>query len=187
VKLQRRRRACRSSGGINWGFAAKFRIKLSVPATWCILSKIVVTKTTGSRPTSNHQTIERKLKHANARVVCFNCSGTRSMLVNLGQDHGETFCLTSNCLIDAAIRPEAGRPCADDQDGIGHDIAPFGKQLPLLLRRRVVEFSVVERQTTLRRNAGDVHITMLPTDIAPGIEVARMELLGGAVIDAADI
>jgi hypothetical protein len=45
------------------------------------------------------------------------------MLVNLGQDHGETFCLTSNCLIDAAIRPEAGRPCADDQDGISHDIA----------------------------------------------------------------
>ena len=39
---------------------------------------------------------------------------------------------------------EAGRPCADDQDGIRHDIAPFGKQMPLLLWHRVVEFSVVE-------------------------------------------
>jgi hypothetical protein len=57
----------------------------------------------------------------------------------------------------------------------------------LLLWHRVVELSVVEQQTTLRRNAGDVLIAMLPTDIAPGIEMARMELLGGAVIDAADI
>jgi len=59
--------------------------------------------------------------------------------------------------------------------------------MPLLLWHRVVEFSVVEQQTTQRRNAGDVLITMLPTDIAPGIDVTRIELLGGTVIDAADI
>jgi hypothetical protein len=59
--------------------------------------------------------------------------------------------------------------------------------MPLLLWHRVVEFSIVEQQTTLRRNAGDVLITMLPADIAPGIDVTRIELLGGAVIDAADI
>jgi len=58
---------------------------------------------------------------------------------------------------------------------------------PLLLWHCVVEFSVVEQQTTLRRNAGDVPITMLPADIAPVIDVTRMELLGGASIDAADI
>jgi len=57
----------------------------------------------------------------------------------------------------------------------------------LLLWHRVVEFSVVEQQTTLRRNAGDVLITMLPTDITPGIDATRMKLLDGAVIDAADI
>jgi len=39
-----------------------------------------------------------------------------------------------------------------------------------LLWHRVVEFSVVEQQTTLRRNAGDVLITMMPADIAPGID-----------------
>jgi hypothetical protein len=28
---------------------------------------------------------------------------------------------------------------------------------------------------------------MLPADIAPGIDVTRVKLLGGAIIDAADI
>ena len=59
--------------------------------------------------------------------------------------------------------------------------------LPLLLWHDIVEFSVVEQQTTLRRNAGDVLVTMVPADIAPGIDAARIELLGGAVIDAADV
>src|SRR5690242_6920189 len=57
----------------------------------------------------------------------------------------------------------------------------------LLLWHRVVEFSVVEQQTTLRRNASDVLITMLPADIARIIDVTRIKLLGGVVIDAADI
>jgi hypothetical protein len=57
----------------------------------------------------------------------------------------------------------------------------------LLLWHRVVEFCVVEEETTLRRNTGDVLIPMLPADIAPGIDVTRIELLGGAIIDAADI
>jgi hypothetical protein len=43
------------------------------------------------------------------------------------------------------------------------------------------------RETTLWRNAGDVLITMLPADIARIIDVTRIELLGGVVIDAADI
>jgi hypothetical protein len=30
-------------------------------------------------------------------------------------------------------------------------------------------------------------MTMLPTDIAPGIDVTRIELLSGIVIDATDI
>jgi hypothetical protein len=59
--------------------------------------------------------------------------------------------------------------------------------LPPLLWHGIVEFSVVEQQTTLRRNAGDVLVTMVPADIAQGIEAARKELLGGAVIDAADV
>jgi hypothetical protein len=66
-------------------------------------------------------------------------------------------------------------------------LLPLATRLPLLLWQRVVEFSVVEQQTTLRRNAGDVPITMLPTDIARRIQVTCIELLGGAVIDAADI
>ena len=57
----------------------------------------------------------------------------------------------------------------------------------LLLWHRVVEFCVVEEETTLRRNTGDVLIPMLPADIAPGIDVTRIELLGGAIIDATDI
>jgi len=59
--------------------------------------------------------------------------------------------------------------------------------LPLLLWHGIVELSVIEQQTTLRRNAGDVLVTMVPVDIAPGIDAARTELLGGAVIDAADV
>jgi hypothetical protein len=57
----------------------------------------------------------------------------------------------------------------------------------LLLRHRVVEFSVVQQQTTLRRNAGNVLVTMMPADIARGIGVTRMEQLGRGVIKAADI
>ena len=60
-------------------------------------------------------------------------------------------------------------------------------RLPLLLWHGIVELSVIEQQTTLRRNAGDVLVTMVPVDIAPGIDGARTELLGGAVIDAADV
>jgi len=60
-------------------------------------------------------------------------------------------------------------------------------RLPLLLWHGIVELSVIEQQTTLRRNAGDVLVTMVPVDIAPGIDAARTELLGGAVIDAADV
>ena len=59
--------------------------------------------------------------------------------------------------------------------------------LPLLLWHGIVELSVIEQQTTLRRNAGDVLVTMVPVDIAPGIDAARPKLLGGAVIDAADV
>ena len=69
----------------------------------------------------------------------------------------------------------------------GFVIAPFGKELTLPLWQGVVEFSVVEEQTTLRRNASDVLVTMVPADITPGIDTTRMELLGGAVIHAADI
>jgi hypothetical protein len=47
--------------------------------------------------------------------------------------------------------------------------------------------SVVKQQTTLRRNTGDVLVTMIPAHIAPGVGVTRMELLGGVVIKAADI
>jgi len=57
----------------------------------------------------------------------------------------------------------------------------------LLFWHRVVEFSVVEQQTTLRRNAGDVLVTMMPADIARGIGVTRMEQLGRGVIKTADI
>jgi hypothetical protein len=57
----------------------------------------------------------------------------------------------------------------------------------LLLWHCVVEFSVVEQQTTLRRNAGDVLVAMMPADVARGIGVTRMEQLGRGVIKAADI
>ena len=57
----------------------------------------------------------------------------------------------------------------------------------LLLRHRVVELCVVEQQTTLRRNARDVLVTMVPADIAPGIDATRVELLGGAIIVSAHI
>jgi hypothetical protein len=70
---------------------------------------------------------------------------------------------------------------------LGTSANPYKCGQPLLLRHRVVEFSVVEQQTTLRRNAGDVLITMLPADIARIIDVTRIKLLGGVVIDAADI
>src|SRR6516165_7120028 len=57
----------------------------------------------------------------------------------------------------------------------------------LLLSHHIVEFGVVEQKTPLRRHAGDVLVTMAPADIAPGIDVTRIELLGGAIVNAADI
>src|SRR5262249_20977572 len=55
------------------------------------------------------------------------------------------------------------------------------------LRRHVVEFGVVEHETPLRRGAGDVAVAVAPTDVAPRIDVARIELLGGAVVHPANI
>src|SRR5271156_2649384 len=57
----------------------------------------------------------------------------------------------------------------------------------LLLRHHVVEFGVVEQKAALRRSAGNVLVAIVPTDIAPGINVPRMKLLGGTIVEAADI
>ena len=56
---------------------------------------------------------------------------------------------------------------------------------PLLFWHRVVELCVVEQQTTLWLYASDVLVTMVPADIAPGIDATRIELLGRAVMHAA--
>ena len=50
-----------------------------------------------------------------------------------------------------------------------------------------MEFVVVEQETPLRRNARDVLVAMVPADIAPGIDVTGLELLGGTVVEAADV
>jgi hypothetical protein len=55
------------------------------------------------------------------------------------------------------------------------------------VRDQFVEFGVVEQNPALRRNAGDVPVAVLPPDIAPGIDVPGVKLLGGTVVDAADI
>jgi hypothetical protein len=46
--------------------------------------------------------------------------------------------------------------------------APLGEPGgPLLLSHRVVKLGVVEQETALWRNAGNILIPMLPADIAP--------------------
>ena len=57
----------------------------------------------------------------------------------------------------------------------------------LLLRHHLVEFGVIEQETALRRHAGDVLIAMLPADIAPRINVPGIQLLGGTIVETADI
>jgi hypothetical protein len=56
-----------------------------------------------------------------------------------------------------------------------------------LVCHHVVEFGVVEQETLLRRNAGDILVAMVPADIASGIDVTGIDLLGGTVVEAADV
>ena len=56
-----------------------------------------------------------------------------------------------------------------------------------LLGQDFVEQAVVEQQPSLRRNAGDVPVAVVPADILMRIELARIELLRGTVVDAADV
>ena len=56
-----------------------------------------------------------------------------------------------------------------------------------ILGQDVVEQAVVDQQPARGRNAGDIPVAVLPSDILMRIELARIELLRGTVVDAADV
>src|SRR5690242_11289191 len=56
-----------------------------------------------------------------------------------------------------------------------------------LLRNYFVEHCVVDHHCAFLGKAGDVAITVLPTNVAVAIELARIEILRRIVVDAADI
>jgi hypothetical protein len=57
----------------------------------------------------------------------------------------------------------------------------------LLIGHHVVKLGVIEQETALRRNAGDIPIAVLPADIVPGIDVPGVQLLRRTVIETADV